>query len=164
MGLSSKEKKDKLKVKQKNDLKGFLTAEAPIRKLNEKKSETSQSVKKEEKLDAKRRLSVNSELDDLEPKSKVAKLKSESDCESEAKKMKTEPMKPMGRIPKLEKKEDKRERTDSTRSLDSNLDKEKDKDKHKSHSKSKSKHEDRHRHKSSDRTEDRIKDIRHKKK
>ena len=50
--LSSKEKKDKLKVKQKNDLKGFLTAEAPIRKLNEKKSETSQSVKKEEKLDA----------------------------------------------------------------------------------------------------------------
>merc|ERR1711972_1236852 len=110
------------------------------------KSETSQSVKKEEKLDAKRRLSVNSELDDLEPKSKVAKLKSESDCESEAKKLKTEPMKPMGRIPKLEKKEDKRERTDSTRSLDSNVDKEK--DKHKSHSKSKSKHEDRHRHKS----------------
>merc|ERR550539_1654734 len=30
--LSSKEKKDKLKVKQKNDLKGFLTAEATIRK------------------------------------------------------------------------------------------------------------------------------------
>ena len=161
--LSSKEKKDKLKVKQKNDLKGFLTAEAPIRKLNEKKSETSQSVKKEEKLDAKRRLSVNSELDDLEPKSKVAKLKSESDCESEAKKLKTEPMKPMGRIPKLEKKEDKRERTDSVRSLDSTADKEKDKDKHKSHSKSKSKHDERHRHKSSDRTEDRGKD-KHKKK
>merc|ERR1712141_238656 len=55
--LSSKEKKDKLKVKQKNDLKGFLTAEAPIRKLNEKKSETSVlSIKKEEKTDAKRRL------------------------------------------------------------------------------------------------------------
>merc|ERR1712062_723710 len=32
MMLSSKEKKDKLKVKQKNDLKGFLTAEATIRK------------------------------------------------------------------------------------------------------------------------------------
>merc|ERR1712173_474555 len=109
--------------------------------------------------DTKRRLSVNSEVDDLEPKSKVAKLKSESDCESEAKKLKTEPMKPMGRIPKLEKKEDKRERTDSTRSLDSNVDKEKDKDKHKSHSKSKSKHEDRHRHKSStDRPDDKDRD------
>merc|ERR1711936_1044256 len=140
--LSSKEKKDKLKVKQKNDLKGFLTAEAPIRKINEKKSETL-SLKKEEKTDVKRRLSINSEVDDLEPKSKVAKLKSESDCESEAKKLKSEPMKPMGRIPKLEKKEDKRERTDSVRSLDSTADKEKDKDKHKSHSKSKSKHEDR---------------------
>merc|ERR1711874_578310 len=168
--LSSKEKKDKLKVKQKNDLKGFLTAEATIRKdpkkeLDERKvGEKKPEAKKEEKLDGKRRLSVNSEADDLEPKSKVAKLKSESDCEFEAKKLKTEPMKPMGRIPKLEKKDDKRERTDSTRSLDSNVDKEKDKDKHKSHSKSKSKHEDRHRHKSSDRTEDRIKDAKHKKK
>merc|ERR1712141_484566 len=63
--LSSKEKKDKLKVKQKNDLKGFLTAEAPIRKdpkkdLDERKvSEKKPEAKKEEKLDAKRRLSVN---------------------------------------------------------------------------------------------------------
>merc|ERR1739842_162468 len=164
------EKKDKLKVKQKNDLKGFLTAEATIRKdpkkdLDERKvAEKKPEGKKEEKIDGKRRLSVNSEADDLEPKSKVAKLKSESDCESEAKKLKTEPMKPMGRIPKLEKKEDKRERPDSSRSLDSNVDKEKDKDKHKSHSKSKSKHEDRHRHKSSDRMKDRIKDMKHKKK
>merc|ERR1711879_769532 len=129
--LSSKEKKDKLKVKQKNDLKGFLTWEATIRKdpkkdLDEmrKMGEKKPEGKKEEKIDGKRRLSVNSEADDQEPKSKVAKLKSESDCEFEAKKLKTEPMKPMGRIPKLEKKEDKRERTDSTRSLDSTADKE----------------------------------------
>merc|ERR1711997_131646 len=60
--LSSKEKKDKLKVKQKNDLKGFLTAEATIRKdpkkdLDERKvGEKKPEGKKEEKIDGKRRL------------------------------------------------------------------------------------------------------------
>merc|ERR1712183_1208164 len=54
--LSSKEKKDKLKVKQKNDLKGFLTAEATIRKdpkkdLDERKvgEKKPAEAKKEEK-------------------------------------------------------------------------------------------------------------------
>ena len=147
--LSSKEKKDKLKVKQRfqtNDLKDFLAADnkSTIKKtISDKKPEQ----KKDDKVEVKRRLSINSENEDSEPKAKIPKLKSDSDGESDAKKIKSEPMKPMGRIPKLEKKEDKRERTESVKSHDSSTDK--DKDKHKAHSKSKSKHEDRHRHKSS---------------
>ena len=147
--LSSKEKKDKLKVKQRfqtNDLKDFLAADnkSTIKKtISDKKPEQ----KKDDKVEVKRRLSINSENEESEPKAKIPKLKSDSDGESEAKKIKSEPMKPMGRIPKLEKKEDKRERTESVKSHDSSTDK--DKDKHKAHSKSKSKHEDRHRHKSS---------------
>merc|ERR1712038_1637064 len=162
--ISSKDRKDKLKVKQRfqtNDLKDFLAADnkSTIKKtIPDKKPEQ----KKDEKLEVKRRLSINSENDDAEPKAKIPKLKSDSDCESEAKKPKSEPMKPMGRIPKIEKKEDKRERTESVKSHDGSADK--DKDKHKSHSKSKSKHVDRHRHKSStDRPDDKNRD-KHKKK
>merc|ERR1712045_1088017 len=154
-------KKDKMKVKQRfqtNDLKDFLAADnkPTIKKavVSDKKPES------REKVETKRRLSVNSENDETEPKAKIPKLKSDSDGESESKKLKSEPMKPMGRIPKLEKKEEKRERTESVKSHDSNADK----DKHKSHSKSKSKHEDRHRHKSStDRPDDKNKE-KHKKK
>ena len=146
--ISSKDKKDKLKVKQRfqtNDLKDFLAADnkSTIKKtVPDKKPE----LKKDDKVEVKRRLSINSENDDSEPKAKIPKIKSDSDGESEAKKPRSEPMK-MGRIPKLEKKEDKRERTESIKSQDGIIDK--DKDKHKSHSKSKSKHEERHRHKSS---------------
>merc|ERR1711894_42668 len=162
-GSSGKDlKKDKMKVKQRfqtNDLKDFLAADnkPTIKKavVPDKKPAESR-----EKVEAKRRLSLNSENDEVEPKAKIPKLKSDSDGESESKKPKSEPMKPMGRIPKLEKKEEKRERTESVKSHDSNADK----DKHKSHSKSKSKHEDRHRHKSStDRPDDKNKD-KHKKK
>merc|ERR1712179_211335 len=72
----------------------------------------------DEKSENKRRLSINSEVDDSEPKTKIPKLN--NDFETEIKKVKTDAMKPMGRIPKLEKKEEKRERTDSVKSLDGN--------------------------------------------
>ena len=154
-------KKDKMKVKQRfqtNDLKDFLAADS--KQTIKRAVVTDKKPESKEKVETKRRLSVNSENDELEPKAKIPKLKSDSDGESEAKKPKSEPMKPMGRIPKIEKKEDKRERTESVKSHDSNNDK----DKHKSHSKSKSKHEDRHRHKSStDRPDDKNRD-KHKKK
>merc|ERR1712117_408926 len=106
---SNREKKDKMKVKQKNDLKDFLSATATIRK--EAKKEES---KNEEKTVQKRRLSSNSEVEEAEPKSKIPKLKVESDCEPEVKKLKSEPMTPMGRIPKLAKKEPERKETSST--------------------------------------------------
>merc|ERR1712001_272392 len=154
-------KKDKMKVKQRfqtNDLKDFLAADS--KQTIKRAVVTDKKPESKEKVETKRRLSVNSENDELEPKAKIPKLKSDSDGESEAKKPKSGPMKPMGRIPKIEKKEDKRERTESVKSHDSNNDK----DKHKSHSQSKSKHEDRHRHKSStDRPDDKNRD-KHKKK
>merc|ERR1711963_510041 len=106
---SNREKKDKMKVKQKNDLKDFLSATATIRK--EAKKEES---KNEDKPVQKRRLSSNSEVEEAEPKSKIPKLKVESDCEPEVKKLKSEPMTPMGRIPKLAKKEPERKETSST--------------------------------------------------
>merc|ERR1739844_341583 len=122
-------KKDKMKVKQRfqtNDLKDFLAADnkPTIKKavVSDKKTES------REKVETKRRLSVNSENDDTEPKAKIPKLKSDSDGESESKKLKSEPMKPMGRIPKLEKKE----RLESVKTHDNS----KDKDKHRTHSKS----------------------------
>merc|ERR1712083_652282 len=138
---SNKEKKDKMKDKQKEDLKDFLQATATIRKEAKKEQDKKPDAAKDDKSENKRRLSINSEVDDSEPKTKIPKLN--NDFETDIKKVKTDAMKPMGRIPKLEKKEDKRERTDSVKSLDSTADKEKDKDKHKSHSKSK--HDDRHR-------------------
>merc|ERR1712002_1167418 len=64
------------------------------------------TVKKfDETKDKKRRLSSNSELDDLvEPKPKQIKLKHDSDGEPEVKKVKTESkLTSMGRIPKLDK-------------------------------------------------------------
>merc|ERR1712062_405624 len=145
-------KKDKMKVKQRfqtNDLKDFLAADS--KQTIKRAVVTDKKPESKEKVETKRRLSVNSENDELEPKAKIPKLKSDSDGESEAKKPKSEPMKPMGRIPKLEKKDDKtRERTESVKSQEMA-----DKDKHKSHLKSKSKHEDRHRHKS---TSDKLDD------
>merc|ERR1711915_1035058 len=105
---SKQEKKDKMKVKQKNDLKGFLTATATITATirkeakREERKETEKKVDvKDEKSEHKRRLSINSEFEENEPKAKIPKLNSEVD--TEIKKVKTEAMKPMGRIPKLEK-------------------------------------------------------------
>merc|ERR1711976_546675 len=93
--ISSKEKKDKLKVKQRfqtNDLKDFLAADnkPTIKKavVPDKKPAESR-----EKVETKRRLSINSENDDSEPKAKIPKIKSDSDGESEAKKPRSEPMK-----------------------------------------------------------------------
>merc|ERR1712110_1290175 len=123
---SNWEKKDKMKVKQKNDLKDFLSATATIRKeakkeesKKEEKRDQQPEVKKQESKNEdkpvqKRRLSSNSEVEDAEPKSKLPKLKVESDCEPEVKKLKSEPMTPMGRIPKLAKKEPERKETSST--------------------------------------------------
>merc|ERR1711936_1287097 len=123
---SNREKKDKMKVKQKNDLKDFLSATATIRKeakkeesKKEEKRDQQPEVKKQEsknedKPAQKRRLSSNSEVEEAEPKSKLPKLKVESDCEPEVKKLKSEPMTPMGRIPKLAKKEPERKETSST--------------------------------------------------
>merc|ERR1712060_536796 len=143
---SNKEKKDKMKVKQKEDLKDFLQATATIRKEAKKEQDKKPEAAKDEKSENKRRLSINSEVDDSEP---------------EIKKVKTDAMKPMGRIPKLEKKEEKRERTDSVKSLDGN--KEKHKSLSKSDSRSKSKHDDRHRHRSNEKHEERNRE-KHKKK
>merc|ERR1711997_1223475 len=98
---SNREKKDKMKVKQKNDLKDFLSATATIRKeaKREKEEKREQDKKLEPKTEdkpmQKRRLSSNSEIEEAEPKSKIPKLKSESECEPEVKKIKTEPMTPM---------------------------------------------------------------------
>merc|ERR1712243_24633 len=107
---SNREKKDKMKVKQKNDLKDFLSATATIRKAEAKREKEEKRELQDKKLEPKtedkpiqkRRLSSNSEIEEAEPKSKIPKLKSESECEPEAKKIKTEPpMTPMGRIPKF---------------------------------------------------------------
>merc|ERR1712037_135470 len=93
---SNREKKDKMKVKQKNDLKDFLSATATIRKeaKREKEEKREQDKKLEPKTEdkpmQKRRLSSNSEIEEAEPKSKIPKLKSESECEPEVKKIKTE--------------------------------------------------------------------------
>merc|ERR1712217_940376 len=160
---SNREKKDKMKVKQKNDLKDFLSATATIRK--EAKKEES---KNEDKPVQKRRLSSNSEVEDAEPKSKLPKLKVESDCEPEVKKLKSEPMTPMGRIPKLAKKEPERKETSSTvRTSEGSKERPKSTSSHsKPDSKSKSKHDDRHAHRlpsSGDKVDDRKRD-KHKKK
>merc|ERR1711890_121151 len=148
---SNREKKDKMKVKQKNDLKDFLSATATIRKAEakrEKEEKREQDKKLEPKTEdkpiQKRRLSSNSEVEEAEPKSKIPKLKSESECEPEAKKMKTEPMTPMGRIPKLAKKEkeERKERTESLSSVrpDGSKDRSKSSGYTKSDSRSKSRH------------------------
>merc|ERR1712147_4003 len=150
---SNREKKDKMKVKQKRD-------QQPEVKKQESKSE--------DKPVQKRRLSSNSEVEEAEPKSKIPKLKVESDCEPEVKKLKSEPMTPMGRIPKLAKKEPERKETSSTvRSSEGSKERPKSTSSHsKPDSKSKSKHDDRHAHRlpsSSDKVDDRKRD-KHKKK
>merc|ERR1711874_739489 len=76
---SNKEKKDKMKVKQKEDLKDFLTATATIRKEAKREKEEKKELEKktdvkEDKSENKRRLSINSEVDDSEPKTKIPKL------------------------------------------------------------------------------------------
>merc|ERR1712061_969750 len=152
---SNREKKDKMKVIQKNDLKDFLSATATIRKEAMK-----EESKNEEKPVQKRRLSANSEVEEAEPKSKLPKLKVESDCEPEVKKLKSEPMTPMGRIPKLAKKEPERKETSSTvRSSEGSKERPKPTSSHsKQDSKSKSKHDDRHAHRlpsSGDKVDDR---------
>ena len=179
---SNREKKDKMKVKQKNDLKDFLSATATIRKeaKREKEEKREQDKKLEPKTEdkpmQKRRLSSNSEIEEAEPKSKIPKLKSESECEPEVKKIKTEPMTPMGRIPKLAKpaKEERKERTESCSSRpDGSKDRTKSSSSYSKSESSKSKpskHEDRHGHKLSssgappaEKPEERKKD-KHKKK
>ena len=176
---SNREKKDKMKVKQKNDLKDFLSATATIRKeakkeearKDEKRDQPpdmkKQDAKTEDKPMQKRRLSSNSEIEEAEPKSKLAKLKVEGECEPEAKKLKSEPMTPMGRIPKLAKKEPERKETPATvRSLDGSKDRSKLSSYSKLDSKLKSRHDDRHGHRlssSGDKGEDRKRD-KHKKK
>ena len=179
---SNREKKDKMKVKQKNDLKDFLSATATIRKET-KKEEARKDEKKDQQPDVKRqesktedkpmqkrRLSSNSEIEEAEPKSKVAKLKVEGECEPEVKKLKSEPMTPMGRIPKLAKKEPERKETPATvRSLDGSKERSKLSLYSKSDSKDskpKSRHDDRHGHRlssSGDKVDDRKRD-KHKKK
>ena len=170
---SNREKKDKMKVKQNNDLKDFLSATATIRKeaKREKEEKREQSKKPEPKIEEKpvhkRRLSSNSEIEEAEPKSKIPKLKPESECEPEVKKIKTEPMTPMGRIPKLAKKEEKKERTDSSSSVRPDGSKDRSKSSYsKSDSRSKSRHDERHGHRLpslGDKTDERKKD-KHKKK
>merc|ERR1712113_1274838 len=110
-------------VKPKYDKKDFLQATATIRKEAKKEQDKKPEAAKDEKSENKRRLSINSEVDDSEPKTKIPKLN--NDFETEIKKVKTDAMRPMGRIPKLEKKEEKRERTDSVKSLDGNKEKHK---------------------------------------
>ena len=78
--LSGKDKKDKMKIKQKyhhNDLKDFLAADAKstIKKsVPDKKPETLKKDDKVEKIEPKRRLSNASENEDSEPKAKIPKL------------------------------------------------------------------------------------------
>merc|ERR1712032_978262 len=124
-----------------------------------------QESKTEDKPMQKRRLSSNSEIEEAEPKSKVAKLKVEGECEPEVKKLKSEPMTPMGRIPKLAKKEPERKETPATvRSLDGSKDRSKLSLYSKSDSKDskpKSRHDDRHGHRlssSGDKVDDRKRD------
>merc|ERR1712083_323560 len=94
---SNREKKDKMKVKQKNDLKDFLSATATIRK-EAKKEEARKDEKRDQQPDVKkqesktedkplqkRRLSSNSEVEEAEPKSKIPKLKVEGEGEPELK-------------------------------------------------------------------------------
>merc|ERR1712226_987382 len=179
---SNREKKDKMKVKQKNDLKDFLSATATIRKeakkeearKDEKRDQPADIKKQESKTEdkpmQKRRLSSNSEMEEVEPKSKIAKVKVEGDCEPEVKKLKSEPMTPMGRIPKLAKKEpDRKETPASARSLDGSKDRSKlssTSSYSKLDPKPKSRQDDRHAHRlssSGDKGEDRKRD-KHKKK
>merc|ERR1712158_8772 len=87
---SNREKKDKMKVKQKNDLKDFLSATATIRK-EAKKEEARKDEKRDQPPDMKKQESKT------EHKPKIAKLKVEGECEPEVKKLKSEPMTPMGR-------------------------------------------------------------------
>merc|ERR1711997_398501 len=96
--------------------------------------------------------------------------KVEGECEPEVKKLKSEPMTPMGRIPKLAKKEPERKETPATvRSLDGSKDRSKLSLYSKSDSKDskpKSRHDDRHGHRlssSGDKVDDRKRD-KHKKK
>merc|ERR1712228_833188 len=165
---SNREKKDKMKVKQKNDLKDFLSATATIRKearKDEKRDQQPDVKKQESKTEdkplQKRRLSSNSEVEEAEPKSKIPKLKVEGEGEPELKKLKSEPMTPMGRIPKLAKKEPERKETTATaRSSDGSKDRSK-LSYSKSDSKPKSRHDDRHGHRlssSGDKVEDRKRD------
>ena len=171
--IASKDKKDKLKAKQRfqtNDLKDFLAADnkSTVKKTIRTSPEKKPEIKKDEKVDkvdAKRRLSTNAENEDLEPRTKIPKLKPDSDTEPEAKKVKTAEIikQPMGRIPKIEKKE--RERTESVKSQE-NFSEKMEKDKNKPQVKPpKSKHHDRekHRHKSKDESANRERD-KHKKK
>merc|ERR1712233_263986 len=166
-----------MKVKQKNDLKDFLSATATIRKeakkeearKDEKRDQPADIKKQESKTEdkpmQKRRLSSNSEMEEVEPKSKIAKVKVEGDCEPEVKKLKSEPMTPMGRIPKLAKKEpDRKETPASARSLDGSKDRSKlssTSSYSKLDSKPKSRQDDRHAHRlssSGDKGEDRKRD------
>merc|ERR1712183_381700 len=176
---SNREKKDKLKKQDKSDLKDFLSATAIIRKeakkeesrKDEKRDQPPEMKKQESKTEdkpmQKRRLSSNSEIEEAEPKSKLAKLKVEGECEPEVKKLKSEPVTPMGRIPKLAKKEPERKETPATvRSLDGSKDRSKLSSYSKLDSKLKSRHDDRHGHRlssSGDKGEDRKRD-KHKKK
>merc|ERR1712200_375627 len=151
--------KHKHKMKHDNDLKDLFSATATIRKetvKREDKKEIKEDLRKkddEHNKDKKRRLSSNSEQDEsIEPKSKHAKVTKEVD-DAESRKQK---LSAMGRIPKLDKPEMKKEEK-----------KEKEKHKHSqsssTSSKSKSKPDDKtgdkHRHKDKkDRDQDRDKD------
>merc|ERR1711962_470740 len=157
----------------------FLSATATIRKAEAKREKEEKRELQDKKLEPKtedrpiqkRRLRSNSEIEEAEPKSKIPKLKSESECEPEAKKIKTEPpMTPMGRIPKLAKKEKEERKERVVDSLSSvRPDGSKDRSKSsctKSESRSKSRHDDRHAHRltsSGEKIEERKRD-KHKKK
>merc|ERR1712013_279280 len=156
--MQAKTKYDKSEKKKSNSipahdiLKDVKRAKDKIKSNREKKDKQpevkKQESKNEDKPVQKRRLSSNSEVEEAEPKSKIPKLKVESDCEPELKKLKSEPMTPMGRIPKIAKKEPERKETSSTvRSSEGSKERPKSTSSHsKPDSKSKSKHDDRHAH------------------
>merc|ERR1712088_43506 len=154
--MQAKTKYDKSEKKKSNSipahdiLKDVKRAKDKIKSNQEKRDQQpevkKQESKSEDKPVQKRRLSSNSEVEEAEPKSKLPKLKVESDCEPEVKKLKSEPMTPMGRIPKLAKKEPERKETTATaRSSDGSKDRSK-LSYSKSDSKPKSRHDDRHGH------------------
>merc|ERR1712106_136190 len=90
---------------------GLKGKKKKVRRLKGKKGKVIGLKKKEEvvkegaKVESKRRLSSTSEMDESEPKSKIPKIGPESDCEPDFKKIKSDQMKNLGRIPKIEKKD-----------------------------------------------------------
>merc|ERR1712142_103085 len=82
---SNKEKKDKMKVKQKNDLKDFLVATATIRKEAKKEQEKKPDVSKEDKTENKK---VKSEA--MKPMGRIPKLEKKEEKRERAERVKSQ--------------------------------------------------------------------------